>query len=195
MYLLLHHVLITIWFAVPTNSGTLEENVLRYRLPAVDQKFSAPSSSGKKPGKIRKRVRTDRQLDRSTWEDMASVTTPPSEKPIVFTWLKDNSQVKTCHGCSGQIRPPTNAKVLPPPPMDIVLRKKMYRSYRARGSTVLKLTSEMVNCYFHVERACCDMKDVVVTHDNYSVEHPSLLRPAHTLKLRREFGIVVNTHV
>ena len=62
----------------------------------------------------------------------------------------EGTQVRMCYGCGQAIRVPPE---VPPPPNDLCVVNKEFRSYRKPDGS-LKVSIERQNCHYHLKRKC-----------------------------------------
>lgn len=99
------------------------------------------------------------------------------------------TQVRMCYGCGQAIRVP---REVPPPPHDMCVVNKEFRSYRKSDGT-LKVSNEPQNCHYHLRPKCIRRK-----HQDFiasAIRIPAIVRPnltpVHWRWLENEFQMMV----
>ena len=118
---------------------------------------SAPKNAGKKPGQKSRIRRTgaiasprndDSYADRGPYVETASVE---NEQRYHLKWL-DKTTARVCYGSGGKLRPSDSS--VPPPPFDVVVSTKEYRSWYDKSTGTAKITKKPEATHYHVNSVC-----------------------------------------
>lgn len=178
--------------AVAYKEGTLEGHISRYYVHLSNLAKPA-STAGKKPSQMaRKRKRAQEDRDVSNYRGRLSTSLPtfPENKKWTVVFV-NTTKMRKCYGCGGMVRESTDFN--PPSPYDIVLKRKEYRVYKARGTTVLKVAQQEENVYYHPIKQCLLKKNAEVPKECLLVPESTKekLDVLHKRQLRKEFGILL----
>ena len=166
----------------------------RYRVPTHEQiTNSSTQNADRKPGQpIRRRIPYHKRVQ----VDRGKLPNPfrrqgidvRQEKRYHIIFLRD-STATVCYGCDGKFRE-RPSDVPPPAPLDIAIKTKMRRSFRARGSLTIRVTKDVETVHFHPVKSCCAAQNIELRQDNFLVEKPAQLLQCHSIKLRKEFVVI-----
>ena len=101
----------------------------------------------------------------------------------------EGTQVRMCYGCGQAIRVPPE---VPPPPNDLCVVNKEFRSYRKPDGS-LKVSIERQNCHYHLKRKCIQRrhKDFISSAVRILPHIRSNLTEVHWKWLETEFQMMV----
>lgn len=101
----------------------------------------------------------------------------------------EGTQVRMCYGCGQAIRVPPE---VPPPPNDLCVVNKEFRSYRKPDGS-LKVSIERQNCHYHLKRKCIQRrhKDFIPSAVRIPPHIRSNLTEVHWKWLETEFQMMV----
>lgn len=121
---------------------------------------SAPKNTGKKPGQ-QKHLQMNRReatlryegtyTKRANSNNSGDNVEEDGEQLFDVKWL-NKTKAKVCYGCSGKLRP--DQKGVPPPPFDIVLTTKEFRSWYDKSSETFKVSMLPEATYYHMNPVC-----------------------------------------
>ena len=101
----------------------------------------------------------------------------------------EGTQVRMCYGCGQAIRVPPE---VPPPPNDLCVVNKEFRSYRKPDGS-LKVSIERQNCHYHLKRKCIQRlhKDFIPSAVRIPPHVRANLTEVHWKWLETEFEMMV----
>ena len=101
----------------------------------------------------------------------------------------EGTQVRMCYGCGQAIRTPP---YVPPPPHDLCVVNKEFRTYR-KSDGLLKVSPERQNCHYHFRRKCIQKKhpDFLASAVGIPPEMKASLTAVHWKWLENEFQMMV----
>ena len=101
----------------------------------------------------------------------------------------EGTQVRMCYGCGQAIQVPPE---IPPPPHDLCVINKEFRSYRKPDGS-LKVSIERQNCHYHLKQKCIERRHPDLLPS--AVRIPPHVRPSltavHWRWLETEFQMMV----